>query len=288
MKYLEVNFRINCPEESMMQDARDILAAMAGDAGFETFEETEEGLKGYVQQALFEPEVLETVLEEFPFEGVSISYEIQEAEDQDWNAAWEAEGFEPIIIGDGQMVVHDGRHLPETPANINIEIDAKLAFGTGNHETTRMMLSALSTLTPSPSTILDCGTGTGILAIAALKLGAKKAVGYDIDEWSVDNARHNAVINRVDERFTPMLGDATLLDSMDETFDVVMANINRNILLNDMHHYAKALNAGGCIFFSGFYEGHDLDLIKEKAESLGLTYHSCKVRNHWVAAKFVK
>ena len=285
MKYLEVNFRISCPEESMMQDARDILAAMAGDAGFETFEETEEGLKGYVQQALFEPEVLEAVLEEFPFEGVSISYEIQEAEDQDWNAAWEAEGFEPIIIGDGQMVVHDGRHLPETPANINIEIDAKLAFGTGNHETTRMMLSALSTLTPSPSTILDCGTGTGILAIAALKLGAKKAVGYDIDEWSVDNARHNAVINRVDERFTPMLGDATLLDSMDETFDVVMANINRNILLNDLPRFVQKMHVSSTLLLSGFYE-EDMPQLINKANELGLTLVRKCTENKWGCLRF--
>ena len=287
MKYLEVNFRISCPEESMMQDARDILAAMAGDAGFETFEETEEGLKGYVQQALFEPEVLEAVLEEFPFEGVSISYEIQEAEDQDWNAAWEAEGFEPIIIGDGQMVVHDGRHLPETPANINIEIDAKLAFGTGNHETTRMMLSALSTLTSSPSTILDCGTGTGILAIAALKLGAKKAVGYDIDEWSVDNARHNAVINRVDERFTPMLGDATLLDSMDETFDVVMANINRNILLNDLPRFVQKMHVGSTLLLSGFYE-EDMPQLINKANELGLTLVRKYTENKWGCLVFIK
>lgn len=270
-----------------MQDARDILAAMAGDAGFETFEETEEGLKGFVQQALFESEVLEAVLEEFPFEGVSISYEIQEAEDQDWNAAWEAEGFEPIIIGDGQMVVHDGRHLPEMPANISIEIDAKLAFGTGNHETTRMMLSALSTLTPSPSTILDCGTGTGILAIAALKLGAKKAVGYDIDEWSVDNARHNAVINRVDERFTPMLGDATLLDSMDETFDVVMANINRNILLNDLPRFVQKMHVGSTLLLSGFYEEDMLQLIN-KANELGLTLVRKCTENKWGCLVFIK
>ena len=297
MKYLEVNFRISCPEESLMQDARDVLAAMAGDAGFETFEETEEGLKGYVQQELFEPDVLEAVLEEFPFEGVSISYEIHEAEYQDWNAAWEAEGFEPITVGNGQIVVHDGRHLPEMPANISIEIDAKLAFGTGNHETTRMMLSALSTLysLPStihhplgssallckePSTILDCGTGTGILAIAALKLGAKKAVGYDIDEWSVDNARHNAVINRVDERFTPLLGDATLLDSMDETFDVVMANINRNILLNDLPRFVQKMHEGSTLLLSGFYEDDMLQLI-DKAKELGLTLVRKSTENKW-------
>ena len=112
MKYFEVDFRITCPEESMMQDARDLLAAMAGEAGFETFEETATGLKGYVQQSLFDNTLLDETLKEFPFEDVTISYEVNEADNQDWNATWEAEGFEPIVVEDGRLVVHDGRHLP--------------------------------------------------------------------------------------------------------------------------------------------------------------------------------
>ena len=289
MKYFEVEFRITCPEASMMQDACDVLAAMAGDAGFETFEETPTGLKGYVQQSMFEQSMLDETLRDFPFDDVSISYEIREADDQDWNAEWEAEGFEPIVVGNGQIVVHDGRHLPETPAEISIEIDAKLAFGTGNHETTRMMLTALSTLLappstllPPPSTILDCGTGTGILAIAALKLGAEKAVGYDIDEWSVDNARHNAVINQVEERFTSLLGDATILDTLEGTFDVVMANINRNILLNDMPRFVSKMHKGSTLLLSGFYE-EDVPQLIDKAQELGLTLVSKSTENKWAS-----
>lgn len=266
----------------MMQDACDVLAAMAGDAGFETFEETTTGLKGYVQQSMFEQSMLDEALRDFPFDDVSISYEIREADDQDWNAEWEAEGFEPIVVGNGQIVVHDGRHLPETPAEISIEIDAKLAFGTGNHETTRMMLTALSTFLTPPSTVLDCGTGTGILAIAALKLGAEKAVGYDIDEWSVDNARHNAVINQVEERFTSLLGDATILDTLEGTFDVVMANINRNILLNDMPRFVSKMHKGSTLLLSGFYE-EDVPQLIDKAQELGLTLVSKNTENKWAS-----
>lgn len=285
----------------MMQDVRDVLAAVAGDTGFETFEETVGGLNGYVQQTLFDKTALDEALTAFPFEDVNITYEVVEAEDQDWNAEWEAEGFEPIVVADGQLVVHDGRHLPATShqSPVTIEIDARMAFGTGTHETTRLMLTALSTLlsppstlhfTPStlhftPSTVLDCGTGTGILAIAALKLGATKAVGYDIDEWSVDNARHNAVINQVDERFTPLLGDASVLDTIEETFDVVMANINRNILLNDMPRWVSHMHAGSRLLLSGFYEV-DAQMLIEKAKELGLTLDGQFSDQEWTSLTF--
>ena len=195
MKYYEVNFNIAAPEE-LMQDARDILSALAGEAGFETFEDTDEGVKGYVQQTLFNEDLLKTLMDDFPLPSCSVSSTTQEAEDKDWNEQWEQQGFEPIVVND-TLVIHDGRHLPsDIHPQTSIEIDAHLAFGTGTHETTRMMVSQLMTLTLDGKRILDCGTGTGILGIAALKLGASKAVGYDIDEWSADNARHNAVINR--------------------------------------------------------------------------------------------
>ena len=209
MKYFEVEFTIN----PMSADASDLLAALAGDAGFETFEEAENGLKGYVQQSLFDEDALRSCIADFPIEGISIIYNVREAEDRDWNEQWEQEGFEPIIIP--PLAIHDGRHLPEVESEISIEIDAKLAFGTGTHETTRMICKELISTVPELEEVrvLDCGTGTGILSIAALKLGASEAVGYDIDEWSADNARHNAVINRVDERFTSLLGDASVIDT---------------------------------------------------------------------------
>ena len=279
MKYFEVDFTIS----PYSADASDVLAAMAGEAGFETFEETETGLKGYVQQSLFDVSVLNTALEDFPFEGIHISYDIQEAEDRDWNEQWEQEGFEPIMISD-QLMIHDGRHLPDSTPEIAIEIDAKLAFGTGTHETTRMICSTLLELQPK-GRVLDCGTGTGILSICALKLGAQEAVGYDIDEWSVDNARHNAVINLVDNRFTSLLGDASILNKVEGSFDLVMANINRNILLNDMPQFVSKMNNGATLILSGFYTD-DCQILIEKAHTLGLTLQQQKEDQQWACLVF--
>ena len=274
MKYFEVDFTIS----PYSADASDVLAAMAGEAGFETFEETETGLKGYVQQSLFDVSALKAALEDFPFEDTTISYDILEAEDRDWNEQWEQEGFEPIIISDN-LIIHDGRHLPDSTPDIAIEIDAKLAFGTGTHETTRMICSTLLELQPK-GRVLDCGTGTGILSICALQLGAQEAIGYDIDEWSADNARHNAVINQVDNRFTSLLGDASILNKVEGTFDLVMANINRNILLNDMPQFISKMNAGATLILSGFYTD-DCQILIEKAQTLGLTLQQQKEDQQW-------
>ena len=315
MKYFEVEFTIS----PFSSDAADLLAAMVGDAGFETFEETATGLKGYVQQSLFDEDTLRSCIQDFPFEGTSIIYNVREAEDRDWNEQWEQEGFEPIIVRSVEcgvrseecgvisentptLVIHDGRHLPEGKcetgnSEISIEIDAKLAFGTGTHETTRMICAQLiSLLTPHSSLhdlvpelvegrVLDCGTGTGILSIAALKLGATEAVGYDIDEWSVDNARHNAVINRVDDRFTSLLGDARVIDTIDGQFDLVLANINRNILLADMPRFVSKMHHGSVLILSGFYTA-DSPLLIEKAKSLGLSLKSHKQDQDWACLVF--
>ena len=292
MKYFEAIFTVS-PYSS---DACDVLAAMAGEAGFETFEETENGLKGYVQQSLFDEETLRATIADFPFEGVSITYDIHEAEDRDWNEQWEQEGFEPIVISGEKpevsgeryptIVIHDGRHLPESMPDdaIAIEIDAKLAFGTGTHETTRMICGTLLSIL-SPLRVLDCGTGTGILSITALKLGAAQAVGYDIDEWSVDNARHNAVINFVDDRFKSLLGDATILNKVEGTFDLVLANINRNILLADMPMFREKMAPGAKLILSGFYT-EDAPMLVDKAKTLGLTLQQQKEDQNWCCLVF--
>ena len=273
MKYFEVEFTIS----PYSADAADLFASLAGEAGFETFEETETGLKGYVQQSLFDEDALRECIEDFPFEGTSIIYNVREAEDRDWNEQWEQEGFEPIVIAD-QLVIHDGRHLPEVDSKVQIEIDAKLAFGTGTHETTRMICTQLLKL--AKGRVLDCGTGTGILSICALKLGATEAVGYDIDEWSVDNARHNAVINCVDDRFTSLLGDAKILENIDEKFDIVLANINRNILLADMPMFVSKMHEGSLLILSGFYSD-DCEILIEKAHSIGLKLVSKTTDHDW-------
>ena len=305
MKYFEVEFTIS----PYSVDASDLLAALVGEVGFESFEESPTGLLGYVQQSLFSEEALQESLADFPFEGVSIRYDIREAEDRDWNEAWENEGFEPIVISRSEelfsrseecgvwsentlegIVIHDGRHLPaDVTSLLEIEIDARQAFGTGTHETTRMVCAELFSLLTPHSTllekVLDCGTGTGILSICALKLGAQEAIGYDIDEWSVDNARHNAVINRVDDRFTSLLGDATILNKVEGTFDLVLANINRNILLADMPAMREKMAPGARLILSGFYTA-DAPLLIGKAATLGLALEQQKEDNNWACLIF--
>ena len=277
MKYYEVNFTLS----PLTSDACDLLAALAGEAGFETFEETEEGLTGYVQQQLFDPSQLDELLQSFPFPDVTVSYNVGEAEDRDWNEQWEQEGFDPIVV-DNRLVIHDGRHLPEQLSTVNyqlsIEIDARLAFGTGTHETTRMVCSTLLTLPLDGKRVLDCGCGTGILGIVAMKLGASACTAYDIDEWSVDNTRHNAVINQVD--ITPLLGDATILNKVEGKFGLVMANINRNILLNDLPTFRSKMADGAQLILSGFYTA-DIPLLVDKAEECGLRLVSQLEENGW-------
>ena len=291
MKYYEVNFTI----APCSQDAQDILSALAGEAGFETFEETATGLKGYVQQALFDENALKLALEGFPFENVTLSYSIQEAEDKDWNEQWEQEGFEPISLPlppskrKGNLIIHDGRHLPSDidlqPSAIMIEIDAHLAFGTGTHETTRMICGMLLDMQLDGLRVLDCGCGTGILGICALKLGAASAVGYDIDEWSADNTRHNAVINRVDDHLTALCGDASVLSGFGAEFNLVMANINRNILINDMEQFRSVMAPKAQLILSGFYK-NDCALLESKAQTLGLSLKATRTDGDWACLLF--
>ena len=283
MKYFEVEFTIS----PYSADASDLLAALAGEAGFETFEETETGLLGYVQQELFDMSALDAIIQDFPFEGTTVTLDVRPAEDRDWNEQWEQEGFEPIIVAD-RLAIHDGRHLPETAYPIAIEIDAHMAFGTGTHETTRMICETILELADAASTkpaVLDCGTGTGILSICALKLGAAEAIGYDIDEWSVDNARHNAVINQVDDRFTSLQGDASILNKVEGNFNLVLANINRNILLADMESFRGKMAPGASLILSGFYT-EDCEMLIEKAKTLGLKLTKQKEDQNWACLVF--
>lgn len=277
MKYYETEFIIK-GDESLMQDSRDILAAMAGEVGYESFEDTDSGLKGYIQQDALDEDELAMMIKDFPFDGMTVTYSTREAEYRDWNEQWENEGFEPIFITDN-CVVHDGRHLPDGPVETMVEIDAKLAFGTGTHETTKMVARQLIKTNPKGKRVLDCGCGTGILGIIALKLGAESVVGYDIDEWSADNARHNAVINGVGDYYDALLGDAGILDAS-LSFDIILANINRNILIADMPIWQPLLNKGGRLIVSGFYSS-DVDALIAKASTLGLALESRHNDGEW-------
>lgn len=281
MKYLVANFKIQAPE-GLLQTCRDLLADSAATAGFESFEDTDEGIDGYVQKELFDKACLDESIANFPIEDTSITYELKDAEDKDWNQEWEEQGFDPICVED-QVVIYDAKH-PElhpttSPDHIEIGIEAKLAFGTGNHETTRMIVATLLNLPLYKKRVLDCGTGTGILGIVAAKLGAAEVVGYDIDEWSVENARHNAQLNGVDN-MEVYFGNASVTNHISGVFDVVVANINRNILLEDMKTFRNVMNDGACLILSGFYE-EDVPILLEKAVELGLQEVGRRTDNRW-------
>ena len=279
MKYYEIEINIKpCTDAT-----RAIMTALAADAGCEAFEDTKTGVMAYAQQALFDREALDDSISSFPIDETTITYKVREAEDKDWNEQWEQEGFEPIVVAD-KLVIHDGRHLPSAislqPSAISIEIDAHLAFGTGTHETTRMICATLLGMNLRGKRVLDCGCGTGILGICALKLGAVSCVGYDIDEWSADNTRHNAVINQVDNRLQPLCGDSSVLSGYGAEFDLVMANINRNILLADMPRFVSVMAPHSTLILSGFYET-DCALLESKAQQLGLRLTATKTDSDW-------
>lgn len=286
MKYKIADFKIACTPE-LTQIAKDLLPDLMGEIGFESFEDTPDGLKGYIPADLLDTNSLKQVLETFPLEDVNITYTLSDTEDKNWNEAWENTGFAPINI-DNQVLVYDARtgRKPAGDSLINIGIEAKQAFGTGTHETTRMMIGAMLQLSLRGKRVLDCGCGTGILGIAALKLGAEAVVGFDIDEWSVENTQHNAAINEVDN-IEVFHGDAHVLSHVSGVFDVVLANINRNILLNDMPTYLEIMNAGSVLIISGFYE-EDVKLLDEKAKTLGLVKTSQKTDNNWCCLTFIK
>lgn len=279
MKYLVAELKIEC-QDGMIQIARDLLTDALGEAGFETFEDTEDGIKGYVQESLFDENAMNDVISNFMLPDVTINANIQEAEYKNWNEEWEEAGFERININDS-ITIYDARHDDGAgiASGISIGIETKQAFGTGTHETTRMIVSTLLNIDLKGKRVLDCGCGTGILGIAASKLGASEVVGYDIDEWSSENAIHNAELNGVGN-MKVMLGDASVLKSVEGKFDVVLANINRNILLADMPAFVSVMADESLLILSGFYAS-DVDLLIEKASSLGLSKIDSKSDSEW-------
>lgn len=287
MKYYVANFDIECADE-LLQPARELLSAAACEAGFEAFEDTDNGIAGYVQRPLYDKEALDAAIADYMPEGTQVTYNIEEVPDQDWNQGWEDQGFEPIGVSD-HLVIYDAKHTDMSmfagdDGVMRIFVEARNAFGTGTHQTTRMILRRLLGMDLTGKSVLDCGCGTGILGIVALRLGANRVLGYDIDEWSSENAKHNAALNGVDN-LDVLLGDASVLDGVKEEFDVVIANINRNILLNDMTAYRSHLKTGGRLILSGFYET-DVPMLEQAAQSNGLTIIDVVTDGEWACAMF--
>lgn len=279
MKYKVADFKVTGPE-ALTQTARDLIADVAGEIGFEAFEDTDCGLKGYVQRDLFDQGSLDYAMSTIPLEGVSITYSLEDVEDKDWNEQWEETGFDPIDIN-GKVIVYDARR--RQPAHAQDEtlvgIKATQAFGTGTHNTTQMVIESLLELGVEHKRVLDCGCGTGILGVTASKLGASEIVGYDIDEWSADNAKDNANLNGVDN-MQVLFGDASVLTHISGLFDLVLANINRNILLNDMSAFVGVMASKAQLIMSGFYE-EDIPLLLNRAATLGLEEKGRKKKGEW-------
>lgn len=279
MKYLEFAFRTTpCTETT-----NDVLSAVLGEVGFESFIEAPDGITAYIQKDLFNEAALQEAISDFPLPDTQIGYTFQDAEDKDWNEEWEKNFFQPIVIGD-RCVIHSSFHHDAPKAEYDIVINPQMAFGTGHHETTSLIIGELLDSELQGKSLLDMGCGTSILAILARMRGAAPCTAIDIDEWCVRNSLENIELNGVDS-ITVSQGDASSLEGKGP-FDVVIANINRNILLNDMKQYVRCMHPGSELYMSGFYVD-DIPVIQAEAERNGLHLVHHQEKNRWAAVKFV-
>lgn len=282
MNTTEVTFTL-APYEEAVADA---LMATLGDLGYDGFTYTDDGFAAYIPAARFDAGQLERseALAYFANQ-YAIRWTVREIEDRDWNKEWE-DHFTPIVV-DNRIQVRAGFHEPLPGMEYEIIIEPKMSFGTGHHATTALMLRLILQHKEqfAGKRVLDMGCGTGILAIMAAKAGAREVTGIDIDEWAYHNAMENIRNNHADH-ITIRIGDASLLET-EVPFDIILANINRNILLEDMPRYIARLAPGGLLVMSGFYL-QDLPLIRERAEALGMEYRHHEEEAQWVAACFYK
>lgn len=273
MDYTEVNFAI----VPFSQEQAEIITALIAEIGFDSFTQNDEELNAYIPSKDFDKEALDQIMGNLLFDS-KISYTVTEIKDQNWNQEWE-KNFNPIAV-ENHCFVRAPFHAPRPEYKMEIIIEPKMAFGTGHHVTTWLMLNELFSLDLKNKTVLDMGCGTGILAIAAEKLGAKKVVAIDNDGWAYENTIENTSTNGC-SKIEPVLGDATTLQTTFTThFDIILANINLNILVADMSVYISRLSKGGLLIMSGILDT-DIDTITSTAQQHGLTVLNHKKRNKW-------
>lgn len=275
MKTFEYSF--TAPSSDIQHD---MLITMLAEIGFDSFMDDAMGLKAYCSADNRDDLAVENLLLEPSFSDIRL-LKVEEMPDKDWNEVWEA-SYQPVVVND-RCRVRAPFHEPDPSFEFDLVIEPKMSFGTANHETTAQIIQLMLETDFQGKTVLDMGSGTAVLAILAKKLGAAHTVAIDNDEWAYRNAFTNTELNGISD-IEIVLGDASAIQG---SFDVVLANINRNILLRDMHLYVAAMRPDAHIFFSGFYT-EDLESIKAEAERLGLHYCRHLSRNNWVAAEFVK
>lgn len=271
--YIEYTFTV-----SPLQPATDILIAQLGEVGFESFVETEAGALAYIKKEDWSEDML-TSIQILSNPNFKIEYEVVEIEQENWNATWE-QNFNPIQVGDACVVRAPFHEKPDVTYDIVIE--PKMSFGTGHHETTYMMMQHILENDFKGKSVLDMGSGTGVLAILAAMKGAAPVEAIDIDNWCYLNAMENVERNHHPE-IKVYEGDASLLEG--KKFDIIIANINRNILLEDIPTYAKCLHKNGLLFLSGFYQ-EDMQIISDRCKEFGLTFENNIENNNWVAVKY--
>jgi Ribosomal protein L11 methylase len=276
MKYVEYSFTLPISEIQ-----RDMLSGLLSEMGFDAFMDDEDAFKAYSPSDLVDREAVDELLQMEGLQGLEI-LSVETLPDKDWNEVWEA-SYQPVVVNE-KCRVRAPFHQEDPSFEFDLVIEPKMSFGTANHETTFQMIMMMLDSVFAGKNVLDMGSGTAVLAILAKKLGSKITVAIDNDEWAYNNAFTNIALNGIDD-ISVELGDANTIG--DRKFDVVLANINRNILLRDMHLYEKSLNQNGKLFMSGFYS-EDLLRVKKEAERLGLTYRRHLERNNWIAIEFNK
>ncbi len=278
MNYYELHFTVNATEDYH----QDLLINDLGDIGFDTFEETESGFKAYIPVDEYNSDRLEDALDQYR-ELFDFSYEVNLIPQKNWNAEWES-NFDPIVIKD-KIFVRATFHEPRPEFEYEIVIDPKMAFGTGHHQTTTMMLEYILENEFLGKKVLDMGCGTGILAIMASKSGAGEIIAIDYDPVCYESTIENAILNGV-KNISVLCGSREVIP--DEKYDIILANINRNILLDQLQRYGEVLKTGGELYLSGFYASPDLEMLTAEALRYDIRYHNHKTNGDWTAARFIK
>ena len=281
MQYLQltISYHYDSAATSLRdEDLSDWLIAELGPLGFDSFEQDAYELKAFIPTEQYDADATRELLDAFPVAGFSYTLTAEELPDINWNEEWEKNYFQPILLGDDACLIRAPFHDPRPEVPLEIIINPKMAFGTGNHETTSLVGEWILSHDVSGQRVLDMGCGTGILGLIALKRGARHLTAIDIDPWAYANVQENAALSGVtiDEM---LCGDAALLEGR-EGYDLILANITRNILLEDMPRYREVMRPGARLILSGFYE-EDIPLLRARGEELGLTFVGCEVRQRW-------